>query len=135
MEHRAISSPTQPRHRLLYVGNDLDLLTFVQDELKDEGWFIVRCPDGNTAHVLLSSGIQYDLLLFDDELPGTSGKEMVHLARSLEGRKRTPIILLSRKDSATEARDAGANEFLQKPEQLHALVKTVRRLLVSSGGK
>jgi DNA-binding response OmpR family regulator len=135
MEHPAISSSTQPQYRLLYVGTDLNLMKFLQDELKHGGWFAVRCPDGKTARVLLNSQIHYDLLLFDDELPDTSGREIVRLARSLEHRQRTPIILLSLKDCAREARGVGVNEFLQKPEQHHALVKTVRRLLVTSGGQ
>jgi DNA-binding response OmpR family regulator len=135
MKYPAMSSPLQPQRRLLYVGVDLDLLKAVQEALKDEEWLVIRCPDGSTAHTLIESAIPYELLLFDKELPGTGGIELVRLVRALEHRKRTPVILLSLKGCAAEARRAGATEFLWTPERLHALVETIRRLLASSGGK
>ena len=134
MEYPAISSPPQPPRRLLYAGFDLKPLKPLREALKPEGWLVVRCPDGNTARLLLRSRIHYDLLLFDDELPGACGLELVRFARSLERRERTPIILLSLKDCAIEAQRAGANCVIRKPEHIPALAKAVRRLLASSGG-
>lgn len=133
--YRAISSPLEPQRRLLYVGVDLDLLEAVQEALKDEGWLVIRCPDGRAARTFIESGIRYELLLFDKELPGTNGIELLRLVRSLEHRKHTPVILLSFKDCAVEEQRAGATEFLWKPERLHELVETISRLLASSGGK
>ncbi|HEX8137568.1 MAG TPA: response regulator [Pyrinomonadaceae bacterium] len=110
-------------------------MEFVQEALKGEGWFVVRCPGGSTAHLLLSSGIRYDLLMFDEELMGTSGIELVRLARSLEHRKRTPVILLSPKGGAAETWRAGARVFVRKPQPFQAVVEAVRHLLDSNDGK
>jgi DNA-binding response OmpR family regulator len=123
----------EAEYRLLYVGNDLGLLEFVCGALKDEGCFVVRCPDGGTARLLLGSGIHYHLLMFDEELPDVSGRELARFVRSLEHRERTSLILLSAKGGAAEARGAGARVFLQGPEPFHALVDAVRRLLGSRG--
>jgi CheY-like chemotaxis protein len=110
MEYYAMSQPPQFRYRLLYAGANLDLLKFLQDALKDEGWFVVRCADGGTALVLLKSGIGYHLLLFDEGLPDMSGKELVLRMRALEHRRGVPVILLSLKEGAAEGRRRVASE-------------------------
>jgi DNA-binding response OmpR family regulator len=122
------SFPVKPRRRLLYVGTDLAVLQTLKDELSDEGWFVVRSPGGNPAVLLLESEIHYDLLVFDEELAGTSGMELVRLARSVEHRRRTPMILLSFADCAIAARRAGADKCLRKPDHLYALAETVREV-------
>jgi DNA-binding response OmpR family regulator len=133
MMYWATSSPFWPRRKLLYVGVDLELLQDVQEALKDDGWLVVRCPDVGTARAFIESDIRYELLLFDMELRGVSAMELVWLARSLNHRKRTPVILLSLKNPAARLLDV--TEFLWKPERLHALVETIKRLLASSSGK
>jgi DNA-binding response OmpR family regulator len=122
----SISSPPQARYRLLYVGADVGLSGFVQEALKGEGWFVVRCPGGSVAEVLLRCGIHYDLLMFDEELKGGSGSEMVRLARSLEQRKRTPVILLSRKAGGGKARQAGGRVFVQRPQPFQAVLEAIK---------
>jgi DNA-binding response OmpR family regulator len=125
MSDLAISLSVQPRYRLLYVGHELNLLKSLQDALKAEGWFVVRCPGGSLARVLLESEIHYDLLIFDDELPSTSGLELVGLARSLEHRALTPIILLSFGDCALDARleNRDVEHYPCRPEHLYVLRK------------
>jgi DNA-binding response OmpR family regulator len=74
---------------MLYVGNDLALQKYLQSELGD--CQVVRCPDGS-ARTLIKE-ISYSLLLFDEVLPDMTGKELVQTVRSLEHRKKTPIIV------------------------------------------
>jgi DNA-binding response OmpR family regulator len=125
MSGLAISLSVQPRYRLLYVGHNLELLQSLRDALREAGWFVVRCPGGSLARVLLESEIHYDLLIFDDELPSTSGLELVGLARSLEHRALTPIILLSFGDYALDARleNRDADHCPRRPEHLYVLRK------------
>jgi CheY-like chemotaxis protein len=74
----------------------------------------------------------YDLLLLDNELRGYSGLELTRRARKLPHLKQTPIILISLEDRASEAREAGANEFLRKPHNIVTPLDTVRLLLEDS---
>lgn len=71
----------------------------------------------------------FDLLLLDHEIRGISGLELTRRVRCMPHRKETPIILLSLEDLADEAREAGADAFLRKPNNLIELVDTIRRLL------
>jgi DNA-binding response OmpR family regulator len=56
----------------------------------------------------------------------------VRRARRLAHRRETPIILISLEDCADDARLAGADAFLRKPNNLIELVDTIRRLLAPS---
>jgi CheY-like chemotaxis protein len=61
-------------------------------------------------------------------LPGASGIEIARCARSLPRYRATPIIMLSATDCRADARRAGADLFLRKPEDIAGLVDAVRRL-------
>jgi CheY-like chemotaxis protein len=64
-------------------------------------------------------------------MPLVSGIELVERARELSHRKDTPIIILSASDCAGEARRAGANRFLKKPDDFNSLVSIITHLLAA----
>ena len=90
-------SPKRYTYRILYVGRDHALLEFLQDALSRLDCFVVRCPRGSEARSFIA-GIDYSLLLFDDELPDISGSELEKLARQFPHREHTPIIIIKRSD-------------------------------------
>ena len=49
--------------------------------------------------------------------------------RRLIHRQQTPIIMFSASDIEKEARQAGANAFLRKPEDLNTMAETIAQLL------
>jgi CheY-like chemotaxis protein len=118
---------------ILYVEDNFTLMHVVKDVLEMAGWHIEHCADGCTAAALIEHRKHYNLLLLDNELPGFSGLELVRRARRLPHHNKTPIILLSIENRAEEARKAGANEFLRKPNNIVELLETIRRLLATSG--
>jgi DNA-binding response OmpR family regulator len=84
--------PSRPyRYHILYAGNDLALLKSLKDRLTDSR--IVRSPGGSVARPLIAN-INYSLLLFDEDLPDVTGKELEGYARALPHYTRTPIIIL-----------------------------------------
>jgi two-component system OmpR family response regulator len=101
----------------------------VRETLEDEGWQVEMCADGFVAWLLIRSGAHYDLLLLDNELPNVNGLELARRARGLAHRKQTPIIMISASECVRDARLAGANEFLRKPQDIGKVVETVARLL------
>ena len=54
----------------------------------------------------------------------------MHRARALAHRSRTLIAVISANAVEAEAREAGANVFLSKPQDLLSLPDTLKRLLV-----
>lgn len=118
----------QPVTILLIEDNKL-VLNVVRDTLALEGMEAEACEDGVTALRKLEGDDQYDLIITDNDLPGVSGLELIRHARRLPHRQHTSIIMLSSGLWQVEARRAGADAFLRKPEDIGAVVETVRRLL------
>ena len=110
---------------ILYVEDYKLLLLHVKDVLEEQGWQVETCQDGVRALEMIESASLYDVLILDLSLPGMSGLELVRRARRLTHRRRTPIIMLSADYAASAARQAGADVFLKKPEEVHAIVQTV----------
>ncbi|HEX8635783.1 MAG TPA: response regulator [Pyrinomonadaceae bacterium] len=103
----------------------------VKETLEAEGWRVTLCGDGAVAVLRLASEAGYHLLLCDYQLPNVNGLELVRYARTLPHRRATPIIMFSASECAREARLAGVDEFLRKPQDTEKIVETVGRLLVS----
>jgi DNA-binding response OmpR family regulator len=94
--------------RIPYVGRDLALLEHLQSDLRD--CQIVRAPTAYTARPLIT-GINYALLLFDEELPDATGLELAGFACSLAHRQCTPFIII------------------KKPHDFESLVRDIVQLL------
>jgi two-component system, OmpR family, response regulator ArlR len=114
---------------ILYVEDHKLLRFYVREKLEAEGWRVETCQDGLSALEKIESASPYDLLILDNSLPGMSGLELIRRARSLTHRRRTPIIMLSASDSTRAALRAGANLSLKKPDDVEAIVETIKGLV------
>lgn len=152
--HRTLASlrtPVEPRRRSLMFRDEVDCpdtravsVLHVEDDalvadavnmtLSDEGWSVETCRDGSAALERLQSGARYDVLIFDNWLPDISGMELIRRTRALAHRQQTPIVMLSGDDVEAQARRAGANVFLRKPEDVSTLAEAVARLLARRKG-
>lgn len=117
------------RVKILHVEDNKIVANAVQDTLEMEGWSVEVCEDGAAAHRQIAGNTHYDLLLFDNELPGVRGVDLIRHTRDFPHRWRTLIIMLSASDCEAEARRAGANAFLRKPGDMKVLVETITQLL------
>lgn len=115
--------------KILHVEDDRLVAKAVRDTLEMEGWTVETCGEGTAALQMLSGKTPYDLLIFDNELPDISGIVLIYETRRIAHRQQTPIIMLSASNVEREARRAGANAFLRKPEDVLALAETIARLL------
>lgn len=118
---------------ILHVEDYDFVAKVVQEALELEGWEVETCASGARALVKIESDTPYDLLIFDDDLPGVRGVELIRRARALPHRGHAPIIMLSSSDVEAEAIAAGADLFLNKPAGLPSIVAAVARLLPKGG--
>jgi two-component system chemotaxis response regulator CheY len=123
-----------PRPRVIfYAENNRRLFELVRDVLEFAGWYVKECTDPVYIRPVMEvTKEHFDLLLLDNELPRFNGLELVKHIRRIPHRKEMPIILISLEDLTEEAREAGADAFLRKPNNLIELVETIRRLLPAS---
>ena len=115
-----------PRRLILLVEHNQMLRILIRDALESAGWS-VKEANVISARAMLKQHEHFDLLVIDND-PSHSGLQLTQHVRKLSHRKQTPIILFSVEDLTTAAREAGANAFLRKPDELIELVDTTRRL-------
>jgi CheY-like chemotaxis protein len=119
---------------ILYAEDSRLVADAVKDVLEAEGWRVDLCPDGNSALNRIAGDARYDVLLLDNELPGVSGVELARYARKLPAHRRTPIVMLSATDGHDDARDAGVDVFLIKPDGVSHVVEAITRLIDEARG-
>ena len=115
--------------RILHIEDDETIATVAREILEEQGWQVQTCDDGNAAIEHISGGVHYDFLLIDYDLPGVNGLDLVKRARNLAHRSRTPIGVLSASAVEAETREAGADVFLRKPQDIGSIAVTIARLL------
>lgn len=115
--------------KILHVEDNEIIAGMVKETLENQGWQVETCADGNAALEKISGEDDYDLLLVDYDLPGVNGLELISHARELDHRCDTPMVVLSASPVEAAAREAGADVFLRKPQDVKALVETINRLL------
>lgn len=145
----AARTPVEPRKRslisvsdtetrplsILHVEDNNLVANAVKETLEIEGWTVESFSEGTVALRMISGDAHYDVLIFDNGLPDTSGVELIYQTRRLPHRQQTPIIMFSASDVEREARLAGANAFLRKPEDVHAIAETITQLLARNPNK
>ena len=127
--HSSIELDVALSIRILHIEDDETIATLAKEMFEEKGWQVHTCDDGNVAIEHISGAVHYDFLLFDYQLPGIDGLELVRLARTLVHRSRTPVGVLSATPVEAEAREAGADVFLRKPQDIGLLAETINRLL------
>jgi len=115
--------------RVLQVEDNQLVAGAVKETLEMEGWKVEIYADGLSALKQLQSNAYYDLLLVDNELPDMQGVKLISETRKLSHRKHFPIIMLSASYCRREALNAGADAFLNKPDDVLQVVPTIARLL------
>jgi tetratricopeptide (TPR) repeat protein len=71
---------------ILHVEHTKVIADRVREAAESKGWGVDSCADGLIALKKLAGKTRYDLLLFDNELPGMNGLELIRTARKLPHR-------------------------------------------------
>jgi EAL domain-containing protein (putative c-di-GMP-specific phosphodiesterase class I) len=120
-------SAAPARHSVLLVEDEPELKRALSRALRRIGFSIVAVSDGNAAVAELKQH-SFDAILSDIELPGPSGVDLLRVVRAYD--LDVPVILvtgLPRLETAIEAVQLGALEYLVKPVQLEALEEALTR--------
>jgi two-component system, OmpR family, response regulator len=115
--------------RILVVEDDAKIASFVVNGLKQSGFAVDRCADGEEGHIFASS-TNYDAAVIDIMLPKLDGLSLVQRLRK-EG-VRIPVIILSAKasvDDRVRGLQAGGDDYLTKPFAFSELLARVQALI------
>jgi len=116
--------------KVLLVEDDRKISSFIKKGLKEQGFLVDACENGDDGYALASEQT-YDVLVLDIMLPGRDG---LSILRGLREEKITiPVILLTARSALQERVDGlnlGADDYLSKPfymEELLARIHAVTR--------
>lgn len=115
--------------QILIVDDEPQIRRFLRISLEANGYRIHETATGHDA-ILKTAQFRPDLIILDMGLPGLDGLEVL---RHLREWTKTPVIILSVRDSdqdKVDALDAGADDYLTKPfstDELMARIRTAQR--------
>jgi len=115
--------------RILLVEDDVHIAELLRLHLRDEGYDVTHCDDGNEGLRQLERG-GWDALILDLMLPGVDGLEICRRARAMA--RYTPIIITSARSSELHrilGLEVGADDYLAKPFSVLELIARVKALL------
>ena len=114
--------------RILIAEDEKDLNNILTAKLKDAGYSVDSCLNGEEAILCLETA-EYDLAVLDIMMPGADGFRVLEKIRGQN--KKTPVLFLTARDSIEDrvrGLDAGANDYLVKPFSLEELMARIRVL-------
>jgi CheY-like chemotaxis protein len=117
-------------HEVLVVDDEIVVLTVLREILRRGGYRVTTAASAEEAIDLMRKR-RFDLVLTDKNLPGASGLEVLRVARTLDPPPAVVMITgYSSYDSAVEALDIGAHDYIEKPiRDAEALRFRIRRAL------
>lgn len=115
--------------RILVVEDDKKIASFVVNGLKQSGFAVDHCLDGEEALVMAET-TPYDAAVVDLMLPKLDGLSLIQRLRG-QG-VRVPILILSAKasvDDRVKGLQAGSDDYLPKPFAFSELLARIQALI------
>ncbi len=121
--------------KILVVEDDPKIRSFIRQGLKEQGFAVEACGDGDQG-LSRATSAAYDAIVLDIMLPGRDG---LSLLRELRQRKNAvPVILLTARSSPVErveGLDLGADDYLTKPFYMDELIARLHAVVRRSAGE
>ena len=120
--------------RLLLVEDDLKLATFIAKGLREAGFALDHCADGEDG-LYMASTEPYDAAIIDIMLPKRDGLSLIDELRKI--RNNIPVIILSAKrsvDDRIRGLQAGGDDYLVKPFSFAELLARIQALIRRASG-
>ena len=115
--------------KILVAEDDKDLNRLVVSALKNEGYEVTSCLDGEEA-LDATERVRYDMLLTDIMMPRMDGFDLARSVRSFD--KSIPIIFMTAKDdkpSKMFGYSIGIDDYVTKPFDIDVLLLKINAVL------
>src|SRR5438128_1171090 len=123
------SSTMLPLMRILVVEDDPKIASFVANGLKQSGYAVDHCADGEEA-LIRAQVVSYDVAVVDLMLPKLDGLSLIQQLRA-KGID-IPVLILSAKatvDDRVRGLQAGGDDYLTKPFAFSELLARIQALI------
>jgi DNA-binding response OmpR family regulator len=120
--------------KVLVVEDDRKILSFIKKGLKEQGFVVDSCENGDEGYDL-ACGQAYHVIVLDIMLPGRDG---LSILRGLREKKIiVPVILLTARSALQERVDGlslGADDYLCKPFYMEELIARIHAVARRAAG-
>jgi len=121
--------------KILVVEDDKKIASFVEKGLKEQGYVVDLCHDGDSA--LDRARMEtYDCIVLDIMLPGRDGLSILRTLR--QERRSVPVILVTARtalDERVEGLNLGADDYIAKPFYVEELVARINAVTRRASGE
>jgi len=121
--------------KILVVEDDRRIASFIQRGLKEQGFVVEVCADGNEGYTRVTSQT-YDVIILDIMLPGRDGLSILRAMR--EKKSTVPVILLTARsglNERVEGLNLGADDYLPKPFYVEELIARIQAVVRRASGE
>ncbi len=121
--------------RVVIADDETDVINFLKSIVEEQGHVAVSYSDGN----LLSQALvreTFDLLILDWNIPGKDGLATLQWMKTAMT-ERPPVIMMtnrSAKKDISDALNAGADDYITKPEDRSVVAARINAMLRRSAG-
>lgn len=118
--------------RILIVEDDKIVATIVKNIVEKEGFEAIMVHDGREALSILNKDADFAAAVFDIEIPGFTGIDLLDFMRREKRLSRIPVMVMTASSNykfLTDTYAAGASLFIPKPFE-RSKFETMFRLLV-----
>ena len=120
------------KRKAVVVDDDVELVELICDALENDGRFEIRTANNGFDAGMIVKEYRPDVIILDVMLPDINGKEVCQRIRSDSTLDDVKVVCISgmvEADKIDELKDAGANDFIQKPFEVEHLIEAICRLL------
>lgn len=120
------------KRKALIVDDDEELVELIRDVLEADGRFDIRVANNGFDAGMMVKEYRPDIIVLDVMLPDINGKEVCQRVRNDSTLDDVRIICISgmvEQDKIADLKEAGANEFMQKPFEIETLIDKMCHLL------
>lgn len=115
--------------RILLIEDDMSVADYISKGLKQNGYRVDHCADGQKGLELASSD-DYDVMVIDRMLPHVDGLTIIQTIRAADNK--TPVLILSalgEVDDRVKGLKAGGDDYLVKPFAFAELLARIEAIL------
>jgi signal transduction histidine kinase len=115
--------------RVLIIDDELDVSSAIQSRLQKKGFDVAAAYDGSTGLEVVKQS-EPDVILLDIRMPTMDGLTVLRHLKADPETESTPVVVLSASLRDKQAvLDSGAEFFIQKPFQSHAILDALDSVL------
>lgn len=121
--------------KVLVVEDEKRIASFILKGLKEQGFTVEVCGNGDDAYALATTS-DYDALVLDIMIPGRDGLSILRNLR--EAKNFVPVVMLTARTSLherVEGLNLGADDYLTKPFYVEELIARLHAIDRRATGK